>query len=280
MLGVSALWNNLSSNEKAQYKDGIPTTTEPGDRNIGNNRGNTSENANSWYSAENTNWIIAGEGEGNPNVGFEDANSEDDNDAEDHGNVRGVELFKQAKDYIDNYLDKWCSKVGTHSMFFPLTNWSTDMNVSQAVHIAKTANCKMVLFVVSKHLAAHIFQLVKATRSASNFVTTANCLDGTCSYAARLQAYLTGYGVEEIAKFAKPKSSEFFWFTYLVGFLSDQYGHLPLAARKPRPIYAVARMSTLVGKSASNLPAMPSDFDITLLLHAADKTKGAQCRWP
>jgi hypothetical protein len=63
----------------------------------------------------------------------------------------------------------------------------------------------MVLFVVSKHLAAHTFQLVKATHGANNFVAASARLEGTQTYAARLQAYITGYEVAEVARFAEPK---------------------------------------------------------------------------
>ncbi|PLW20666.1 hypothetical protein PCANC_07394 [Puccinia coronata f. sp. avenae] len=93
----------------------------------------------------------------------------------------------------------------------------------------------MVLFVVSKHLAAHTFQLVKATHGANNFVAALARLEGTQTYAARLQAYITGYEVAEVARFAEPKKST-----------------------NKQPVSAVARMSTLV----------------------AEKTKGAQSRWP
>ena len=74
--------------------------------------------------------------------------------------------------------------------------------------MAKTANCEMIMFAVSRHLAAHSFQLVTSTHGASRFVAAAANLDGTRSYAARFQSYLTGYEVAELAKFSKAKSGE------------------------------------------------------------------------
>ncbi|KAA1105754.1 hypothetical protein PGT21_017617 [Puccinia graminis f. sp. tritici] len=76
-----------------------------------------------------------------------------------------------------------------------MNNW-----VAQAVHLAKSANCELVMFAVSRHLGNHAFQFAKCTHGATRFVTGAQILDGTKHYAARMQSYLTGYEVAQIAK--------------------------------------------------------------------------------
>ncbi|KNZ52212.1 hypothetical protein VP01_3647g1 [Puccinia sorghi] len=57
----------------------------------------------------------------------------------------------------------------------------------KSVHVKKTANCEMILIVVSCHIASHFFQLVCAMHGATRFVAS----------------YLTGYKVLKCNDYAK-----------------------------------------------------------------------------
>jgi hypothetical protein len=61
------------------------------------------------------------------------------------------------------------------------------------------------MFAVSRHLGSHAFQLAKWTPGATRFVTGAKALDGPKHYPARMQAYLTGYEVAQVAKINSKK---------------------------------------------------------------------------
>ncbi|PLW22772.1 hypothetical protein PCASD_14668 [Puccinia coronata f. sp. avenae] len=69
---------------------------------------------------------------------------------------------------------------------------------SEAVNIAKTCNCEVVFFAVSKHLAKHSFRLSRCTPGAEGSVQTLNDIDGVSHFAARLQALVTGNSVAQL----------------------------------------------------------------------------------
>ncbi|WAQ89419.1 hypothetical protein PtA15_11A107 [Puccinia triticina] len=124
--------------------------------------------------------------------------------------TRKLSSFKAASDKVQNFMDNW---------------------FKEAVHIARTANCEMILFAVSQHLAVHSFQFGKATHGATKFLASMANLDGTKHYPARMQAYLTSYEVSDIAKVAKSKQS------------------IP----KPQTVSAAVRMSELIAEKTNGI---------------------------
>ncbi|KAA1067688.1 hypothetical protein PGT21_014627 [Puccinia graminis f. sp. tritici] len=108
----------------------------------------------------------------------------DEIDAAGEVSMRQTVSLKRAADQVQNFMDDW---------------------VARAVHIAKTTNCEMVMFAVSRHLGSHAFQLAKWTHGATRFVTGSKALDGPKHYPARMQAYLTGYEVAQVAKINSKK---------------------------------------------------------------------------
>ncbi|WAR53448.1 hypothetical protein PtB15_2B879 [Puccinia triticina] len=81
----------------------------------------------------------------NPDDGSESNTDEDDKQpistALKSGICRTIS-FKRASEQVANFMDLW---------------------VKQAVHIAKTCNCEMVFFAVSRHLGLHSFQYTQST---------------------------------------------------------------------------------------------------------------------
>ncbi|WAQ92318.1 hypothetical protein PtA15_16A224 [Puccinia triticina] len=110
--------------------------------------------------------------------------TDDDDKESEEGGTRKMISFKQVANKVENFMDDCMSK---------------------AAHIAKTSNCEMIMFAVSRHLAAHSFQFGKATHGAPKFLASAAHLDGTKHYPACMQSYLTGYEVAEIAELARSK---------------------------------------------------------------------------
>ncbi|PLW18921.1 hypothetical protein PCANC_12822 [Puccinia coronata f. sp. avenae] len=211
MGGVSSLWHSLTPTEQESYKEGRALSTGATDSRSAATQHNSSGGNVSGPAGGDEGNGLAGEREGDgPADGFEDVDSDGSGDVD--RDDRHLVSLKRAKNH--------------------------------AVHVAKTANCEMVLFVVSRHIAAHSFQLVRATHGASTFVSTAARLDGTRNYGTRLQAYLTGYEVAEIAQCAKSKKG----------------------VAKLRPVSAIARMSTLVAKKTngaqSRWPWTNTDFKL------------------
>ncbi|PLW23191.1 hypothetical protein PCASD_14821 [Puccinia coronata f. sp. avenae] len=71
--------------------------------------------------------------------------------------------------------------------------------LDEAVHIAKTCSCEIVFFAVSNHLAAHSFQFVRCTPGALASEQAMSALNGNNRYPARLQAFITGQEVGQVA---------------------------------------------------------------------------------
>jgi hypothetical protein len=102
--------------------------------------------------------------------------------------------YNQAQKAVNTWLDEVgllhssaCNQLRWHSYFF------------QAVHIAKTCSCEIVFFAVSNHLAAHSFQFVRCTPGALASEQAMSALDGNNRYPARLQAFITGQEVGQVA---------------------------------------------------------------------------------
>ncbi|KAA1068462.1 hypothetical protein PGT21_024502 [Puccinia graminis f. sp. tritici] len=74
-----------------------------------------------------------------------------------------------------------------------INKWS-----AESLNIAKTCNCEVVIFAVSKHLSAHSFKFERCTPGAIKEHTTILEMDGDNHYSARLQALLTGNSVGQI----------------------------------------------------------------------------------
>ncbi|PLW23856.1 hypothetical protein PCASD_14685 [Puccinia coronata f. sp. avenae] len=225
MGGVSSLWHSLTHTEQESYKEGRALSTGATDSRSAATQHNSSEGNVSGPAGGDEGNGLAGEREGDgPADGFEDVDSDGSGDVD--RDDRHLVSLKRAKNH--------------------------------AVHVAKTANCEMVLFVVSRHIAAHSFQLVRATHGASTFVSTAARLDGTRNYGTRLQAYLTGYEVAEIAQCAKSKKG----------------------VAKLRPVSAIARMSTLVAKKTngaqSRWPWTNTDFKLAKIKYRLELLPSAK----
>ncbi|WAQ82586.1 hypothetical protein PtA15_2A903 [Puccinia triticina] len=145
----------------------------------------------------------------NPDDGSESNTDEDDKQpistALKSGICRTIS-FKRASEQVANFMDLW---------------------VKQAVHIAKTCNCEMVFFAVSRHLGLHSFQYTQSTHGASAFVAAAQNMDGLRHYPARMQGYLAGYKLADLAALAEGKKT------------------------KNKAVSAVARMSTLVAEKTN-----------------------------
>ncbi|OAV94427.1 hypothetical protein PTTG_02203 [Puccinia triticina 1-1 BBBD Race 1] len=74
-----------------------------------------------------------------------------------------------------------------------------DKWLKEALNVAKSCSCEVVFFAVSNHLGSHSFQLFRTTpgAAAEHKVITDN--DGINRYPARLQAYITGVNISQVA---------------------------------------------------------------------------------
>ncbi|KAH9454301.1 hypothetical protein Pst134EB_014395 [Puccinia striiformis f. sp. tritici] len=153
--------------------------------------------------------------------------------------MRQTVSFKRASDQVQNFMDSW---------------------VQQAVHVAKTCSCEMVFFTVSKHLGPHSFQFMQTTHGAAAFAGAAQNVDGARNYLARMQSFLVGYQVSEIAAIADGKSGK----------------------KKSRAVTAVARMSQLIAEKTNgaltqwpwtNTDAELAEFKYRLVLLPGAKTQ-------
>ncbi|OAV88980.1 hypothetical protein PTTG_28847 [Puccinia triticina 1-1 BBBD Race 1] len=151
------------------------------------------------------------------------------------GMRKSISLLSSSKE-VENFLDKWDA---------------------EAVNVAETFGCELVIFAVSRHLGRHSFQYTRYTPGASSFVKKAEQVDGTKCYPARMQSFITGYTVSDLAasiamvneqadKAAKAGS-------HAPGAKGGKDASFPL-----RPVSAVKRMSKLI----------------------AEKTGGAITQWP
>ncbi|PLW29404.1 hypothetical protein PCASD_20385 [Puccinia coronata f. sp. avenae] len=75
--------------------------------------------------------------------------------------------------------------------------------LDEDVHIAKTCSCKIVFFAVSNHLPAHSFQFVRCTPGAVASEHAMSALNGNNRYPVRLQAFITGQEVVQVAAVQK-----------------------------------------------------------------------------
>ncbi|KAH9821143.1 hypothetical protein DFH28DRAFT_1190827 [Melampsora americana] len=73
----------------------------------------------------------------------------------------------------------------------------TDL-IAKATPIAASCNCEFVFFAVSKHLAAHSFQIRVATPGAQRGVELITKAAGTQEFGAQLQGYVTGNTTEAV----------------------------------------------------------------------------------
>ena len=171
-----------------------------------------------------------------------DYETDDDEEESEEAGTRKMASLKRAANTVQNFMDDCMSK---------------------AAHIAKTSNCEMIMFAVSRHLAAHSFQFGKATHGATKFLALAANLDGTKHYPARMQSYLTGYEVAEIA-------------------------HLALSKRgkpKSRPVSVTRRMSDLVAEKTDGImlqwPWTNTDWKLAKIKYKIQLLPGAmtQADW-
>jgi hypothetical protein len=101
--------------------------------------------------------------------------------------MRQTVSFKKSSDQVANFMDSWIKQVSPvsrslvhYTIIIPLGS----LTISQAVNIAKTCNCEMVFFTVSRHLGPHSFQYTQTTHGASAFVAAAENMDGARHYLA------------------------------------------------------------------------------------------------
>jgi hypothetical protein len=153
-----------------------------------------------------------------PNLGGADGmlNSRPDEDAETSGDgsrpgntypagvtpanlplVRATVPHLFLKEKAMKVLNKWASEVSPVRKPLPIC-YVNSVVYRQAVNIAKTCNCEVVFFAVSKHLAKHSFRLSRCTPGAEGSVQTLNDIDGVSHFAARLQALVTGNSVAQL----------------------------------------------------------------------------------
>ncbi|PLW16656.1 hypothetical protein PCANC_06198 [Puccinia coronata f. sp. avenae] len=71
--------------------------------------------------------------------------------------------------------------------------------LEQAVHIAKTCSCEFVIIGVSKHLGPHSFQFTQCTPGAIESNNAIDVVDGDNRFVARLQSFISGQSVGQIA---------------------------------------------------------------------------------
>ncbi|PLW29279.1 hypothetical protein PCANC_21758 [Puccinia coronata f. sp. avenae] len=92
----------------------------------------------------------------------------------------------------------------THGTVSPRIRWeqanaAMDRWLSEAVDVAKSCSCEVVIFAVSNHLGSHSFQLSQTTPGASAPHKAITDIDGNHQYTARLQAYIAGVDITSLA---------------------------------------------------------------------------------
>ncbi|OAV87648.1 hypothetical protein PTTG_29340 [Puccinia triticina 1-1 BBBD Race 1] len=118
-------------------------------------------------------------------------------------------------------------------------------------------------FLPSPGTLGHTFQFTQTTHGATAFTAAARNIDGERHYPARMQAYLTGYGVAEIAAYANTRRCRI----------------------KDRPVSAKARMSQLVAEKTNGAmttwPWTKTDFKLAKIKYRLVLLPGAkiQASW-
>ncbi|WAR55686.1 hypothetical protein PtB15_6B429 [Puccinia triticina] len=179
---------------------------------------------------------------------------EDDNDVDDEvvgsGNQVGTRRpisLKVAATEVENFMDDWDAK---------------------AMHIATTFSCELFVFAVSKFLGRHSFQFIRSTPGATDFVQGAKRVDGPRSYAARMQSYLTGYQVSDIAAAIAQINNN----CKQNGQSGESGGKDQKGAFSPdRPVSAVLRMSELIKEKTDGVitqwPWTKTDYNLAQLTY-------------
>ncbi|WAQ83369.1 hypothetical protein PtA15_3A739 [Puccinia triticina] len=190
--------------------------------------------------------IEGGQDEPNANEFGEDDNEMDDKvvgSGNQVGTRRPISL-KVAATEVENFMDDWDAK---------------------AMHIATTFSCELVVFAVSKFLGRHSFQFIRSTPGATDFVQGAERVDGPRSYAARMQSYLTGYQVSDIAAAIAQINNN----GKQNGQSGESGGKDQKGAFSPdRPVSAVLRMSELIKKTDGVITQWPwtkTDYNLAQL---------------
>ncbi|WAR63426.1 hypothetical protein PtB15_17B25 [Puccinia triticina] len=95
--------------------------------------------------------------------------------------VGGLRVCSKSLKAAHSRVDKW------------MTEWQ-----AKAVHVAKSSHCEFVLIGISNHLSAHNFQFTRSTPGAAPFSKQIEHADGLQSYQNRLQAFLSGFRINNI----------------------------------------------------------------------------------
>lgn len=115
---------------------------------------------------------------------------------EDPANVEGCQEDETVTTTINtNMVRGTVSAKDRHEKAQKMMNTWLD----QAVHIAKTCSCEFVFIGVSKHLGPHSFQFTRCTPGATESNKAIDVIDGDNRFAARLQSFITGQSVGQIA---------------------------------------------------------------------------------
>ncbi|PLW40733.1 hypothetical protein PCASD_09334 [Puccinia coronata f. sp. avenae] len=105
--------------------------------------------------------------------------------------------MKEAESRVDRWMEEWNQKVCLFCSTIVLQTGQLCFRL-QAIHIAATNHCEIVMFAVSTHLSSHNFQLGRSTPGAAEFVKQMYKADGIKNYQSRLQAFATGAKVNGI----------------------------------------------------------------------------------
>ncbi|EFP81362.2 uncharacterized protein PGTG_06983 [Puccinia graminis f. sp. tritici CRL 75-36-700-3] len=248
---ASKLWHKLSPEEKAKYRHSAMVTTDDASDENGL-AGNSSDRNQVATDSSAPNGPVADNEANSQGSAVEEASDDDEPNggANQVGMRKNISLHSASKE-VENFMDEWDAK---------------------AVNVANTFGCELVTFAVSRHLGRHSFQFTRCTPGAIQFVQGAKDVDGAKAYPARMQSFITGYTVADLAAVISRAKEE--------AAKAAKNGTAVPRSAPLHPISAVARMSLLIAEKTQGAikqwPWTDTDFSLAQTKHRLILLPGAQ----